>query len=504
MNRRIAKGGVFVLATLFVVQLGAWSAVSEAAPIKKALVTKFSKTIDDKLANTIYCYVKSGKFYGAKKSGSNFVPNPASDKQCKAIKALKVKVDLAKISSPADSTASSSSLPFSLAQVSGTPPLLVDLLTGTPAPEDVLYSDNTVAAIIANSASNEQCGSFFGSNQDGASSGLGAGYAIQGVAFSYDNLLRGGTSMCYMKNFPTEDNLTAGAVTVVDGELPSGGISKIFTPANQAKLVKVNVSMGEGEQQIFIRIPSSSSNANNGDAFNASLYFCQAGTVNSLETVKIKLSKEYIGTSIGDDENGEFKATFNGFMRLVGGNLVFDTTRDRNATVSSLRSGGDGFKSKLLLTVDGKMRTWQRDDNQGFIRNSFSVVSLDGSGFADLRVLDGAYKESGSAGDRAPSAFEWRDSFYGSAPSSSLLEELDLVDFEDSFFDQAADPGVDLSAYSCDANPDLELNLDMAHPNMTSVTAECEGYRIENGDFVSQSSAIQQARENYNNACINP
>jgi hypothetical protein len=442
---------------------------------------------------------------GAKKVGNKFFPNAAADKICKKLKTVKGKLSLAKLSSPVDSSSGTSSLMIGAAQVSGTPPLLLAMLSGTPAPEDVLFNDNTVEAITNSTATTEQCGAFWGSNVDGESAGLSAGYTLQGVGYSYQNLTQGATSMCYMRSFPTEQNLADGAVELVSGALPSGGIANIFTPGATARKVKVSIAGDEfGAQDIYISIPSASTNAANGDAYKATLVFCnsESSEPGNIEQVRLKVSGEYTGTSLGaSDEGGNFESKFTGFMRALNGRFVFDESRDRSAQVEYQSSSGNNFKSKLLLTSDGYLRNLQRDRHGGFTRKAFSVVRVEGSGLAELKVLEGAYKETGDAGTREDTAFEWRDSFYASSPQSALLDQLDLVSFENAFFDNPAEPPADLSDYSCGGSVNVELSLDMSHPNMQAVSEECEGDRVDGGDFISQSSAIQAAMNNYGAAC---
>jgi hypothetical protein len=504
---------LIVLITSLILGMAESNYLHAQVSIEKNLITTVNKTKNDKKTSTTYCYLDKSsakvRYKGAKKSGGKFFAESKKDKACAAVKTLKGKLSLSKLSSPLEGGTNSSSFQSSISSVSGTPPLLIEVLGGTPPVEELFYPDSTVQDIIDGVASPQQCGDFFGSGQDGGASGLAAGYTLQGVAYSYQNIAQAGTSTCYLKNFPTEDNLADEAITVLDGSLPPGGIENIFTPGNSIRRVRVSIS-GGGEEgpggDIIILVPSSASNLNKGDAYNTTLVFCAPDNegVENVEKMRIKLSGEFTGTSLGSSGGGgSFESKFTGFMRLIDGRLVFDESKDRTATIEFLADENSNFKSKLLLTSDGKMRSWQRDVFDDSLRKSFSVVGLSGSGFADLRLTEGAYKESGDFGDREPTAFEYRDTYYSAAPNSALIDELELVDFDDAFFDSAASPGADLDDYVvfCSGATDITIGLDMSHSNMVAVAEICEGERVDGGDFVSQSSLIQSAMEHYSSTC---
>jgi hypothetical protein len=150
---------------------------------------------------------------------------------------------------------------LNVAAVSGQPPLLVAMpLIG---PTNIFWAPGVIDALASQSASPEQCGEFFFGENDGDSGGLGACRMAENVGRSFQSILESQSSSCYMKNFPTEENVAAGAVVVDSGTLPEGGITKLFAPpaGESARVVKVNVTgEQEGDQTVFIRVASQAQN----------------------------------------------------------------------------------------------------------------------------------------------------------------------------------------------------------------------------------------------------
>ena len=130
--------------------------------------------------------------------------------------------------------------------VVGTPPVLVDI--PGQAIKDLFWQPGVIDALAAGTATPEQCGQFFAGSQDGTSGGLGACHMAESVGYSFDGILRGDNSLCYMRRCPTPANVAAGGVTVVSGQLPNDDITRVFSVphGSQSRVVKVAVTGDPG------------------------------------------------------------------------------------------------------------------------------------------------------------------------------------------------------------------------------------------------------------------
>src|SRR5262245_7041519 len=138
------------------------------------------------------------------------------------------------------------------ADVVGTPPTLVGLGPGEPS--TVSWQAGVVAAIAGGAPTQQQCGEFWGGQTDGTSAGMGACHMAQDLAQSFGHVTQSENSLCYMRNVPTQANLASGGLQVVSGELPSGGIGRLFAGQDDAaRLVAVQEGEGETDQQRIAR-----------------------------------------------------------------------------------------------------------------------------------------------------------------------------------------------------------------------------------------------------------
>ncbi|RIL06368.1 MAG: hypothetical protein DCC75_10900, partial [Proteobacteria bacterium] len=106
--------------------------------------------------------------------------------------------------------------------VSGTAPTLASI-PGSDISE-LFWREGVIDALASGQPNPEACGEFHAGQQDGESGGLGACHLTESVGRAFEDLVSSETSQCYMKNFPTETNLRAGAVVPVSGEFPNGKI----------------------------------------------------------------------------------------------------------------------------------------------------------------------------------------------------------------------------------------------------------------------------------------
>ena len=131
----------------------------------------------------------------------------------------------------------------------------------------------------------------------------------------------------------------------------------------------------------------------------------------------------------------------------------------------------------------------------------YSVSRFSGSGLSTLRFFEGAYKQNHTFGS-FNGATEFRDSFYVSAPSNSMVGRLDSVDLStDAFYQSPAQVAPLPSDISCSARADLELSLDFENNAMRAVTALCEGERIDGDTRLCEAVSLNNAIQRYPQVC---
>src|SRR6185295_16949535 len=112
---------------------------------------------------------------------------------------------------------------------------------------------------------------------DGQSGGMGACHMAEGVGYSLGDILGGDTSLCYMKRFPTRANLSAGALSLLDGAFPGDDPSRLFSVpgGSTSRVVKVSVSgEKEGAHDVFLRVHGEDENQAAGDLYAVDLWYC--------------------------------------------------------------------------------------------------------------------------------------------------------------------------------------------------------------------------------------
>lgn len=374
-----------------------------------------------------------------------------------------------------------------------------------------------MSAISGGSASQNQCGEFYVGDADGESGGLGACHMAESVGYSFQNMMQSEASRCYMQRFPTAANVAAGGVSVVSGELPAGGIAAVFSPGTASRLVKINITGypggggGEGEggdggpETIFIRIPSISQNAAAGKLFEAGLTFCGEGGSNGGESLSLFNNGRFVAESSqarGETESDAFRypVTLLLLMAALSGMKprrecrrwkVFRATVEasRRDECESLHPISSRLSRMITsVEVDEKRTRYRSSQARVFQLSDSSVVHSGGTP-----------PGMGALSSREQPSIE--SSYYAAAPSSSLLDDLNVVNFSaDEFYSATASPDVDSSG-DCSATPDIELSLDMNNATVQASVAPCEQNQLRNMHFCHDDSAVQAADVAYGGSC---
>lgn len=477
-----------------------------------------------------YCVLVKSSWVPVKKDGKKYkVDNKASKALKNACKALLASPNLqsaglSKLPSPATLLSAKSSSASS-SDVSGTAPLLVDIPGQV---KNTFWRSGVIEAINAGTPTSEQCNEFFAGSADGQSGGMIGCYMTQNVGYSFQSILQSGTSLCYMKNAPTDANLQAGGISIQSGSLPDGQVSKIFSvPSGAAsRIIEVQVSGKSDDhgnngndnnedgpargQTIFIKIDSQSDNTKNGNQYAFTLWQCHGGANPSgFERTEVTSSGQFHSTSIEASDRGNFSSEITAFLKQSGDSLVYDLSKDRRAVANSQDSEhGFSFKSDIVVTSDNLILSKVYDIFGEHVRKAYGVSEFSGSSISSLRFLQGSYKEDSQQFGENHSfngAIEYRDSNYAAAPSNALLSDLNDVDTSsDGFYSSAPSVSVDTSDLSCSAQADLVITMDMSNSALAASVSSCEGERLDGMDFCRSDSEVNSAEQRFFELCRGP
>lgn len=477
-------------------------------------VADFKKNEIAKVGNVRCGFAKT--WFPISKSNGTFVkikkPTAAQRAACKTLVSSS-KVNLAKLPDISQIAKSREMISTKLNTntVSGTPPTLLDIVTSGPS--TVFWKPGVVSSIASGSPTTEQCSEFFTGSGDGQSGGFLSCYMNQNAGQALAEVVRAGTTMCYLKNMPTEEVSRAGGFTITRGELPGGAVTRLFeTPSgNTPRIVKIGLSAGGedgGASNGIIKIFSSNQIASSGDIYKYEMIFCEgsASVPREIERTRITSSGEFISSSFNSGNDGSFAGSVRAFLRNEAGSLVFDATRSRTASFSSGRSEGGATsvsKSEIEITGNNEIISKEYGIFPNDTRKAYSVSRFSGAGTRSLRFFEGAIKQTFAFGD-FNGATEFRDTYYSAAPANSYVSLLSSVDLAtDNFFAAAPTVTEGSSSLNCSATADIEVAVDMENDAMRNVTATCEGERLDGVNFCS-GNELAEAQARYSSVCSLP
>ncbi len=449
------------------------------------------------------CGLIKSKWSPVKKSGKKYVLDKKDKKRCASLlapSALK-KSGLALI--PSASSLLKASPSASKLTTSGTAPVLKDI--PTLGAKNVFWSPGFIDTLIASeSATQEQCQEFFVGANDGQSAGMLGCYSVQGVGYSFQSILEGGTSTCLMKGLPTKENLSAGAIRVEQGSLPSNDISQLFAipPGAKDRLVKVVISnfqepgdgngSGGGGQVGFMNIHSAKKIAAKGNQYAYNLWFCNQGesTANNYEETSVSLGGVFAYKNVTSMQANKFQNEITAHLTKSGSSVVFDLAKERTAS-SSGEFQGANFKSLVTVLPSNIITSKVKESFNGFARSNYGVASFSGSDLSNFRVLSAALKDVFSV-QSMQAGVEFRDSVYVSAPTTDLIPLLaDVAIGTDSFYSQDGTVTPDFSDKSCSAEADVTISMDFSSPLLQQVFMSCQSDRLSNMGFCRSQELFQ-------------
>ncbi len=396
---------------------------------------------------------------------------------------------------------------------SATPPTLLSI-SQSPI-KDIFWAPNIVDEIVGGSPSQASCSQFYAGTQTGDSGGIGACHMAESVGFSFASILESQSSLCYMKNFPTQGNLNSGGVSVVSGELPSGGITKLFAPptGSSARTVKVNVTGapgggGEGEggggpETIYIKVYSQTENQASSNMYKADLWFCASGTATGYDRLTIKNSGQFLSENAGSDGGGNHALQVGGFLTSNGNNLIWDTSKTRSSVLKSEHDGGY-FLSDITILPSNIIKIKNKDDFGGGSRKGYVQTSFSGSDIEGLRFLRGAFIENFGGGPDSgfAGATKYGDGYYQHDSASPFEDDVLSIDFDaDSFYSQSAPDAPDVSGLDCSPTVEVEINMDMNNSSVMASVQECDIRDLQHMHFCHDDPEVAQADQNFASVC---
>lgn len=455
---------------------------------KKAQIVTVSKNV--------FCGLIKNSWTSVRKSGKRYVIYKRNQSRCKnLLKPTSLrKSGLVSIPSAADLLKERTKRTASA--VSGTPPILKNI--PSLGSKNLFWRSGFIDELLNTPfVTPEQCREFFAGATDGESAGMLGCYAVQGVGYSFQSILEGGSSVCFMKGIPTEENLKEGGVTIVEGSLPNNDITQLFaTPeGSEDRLIKVVLPSfggptgdsdqgGSGGEIGFINVHSTKKLASKGNQYGYNLWFCKNGEINpnNYEETSVSLAGEFKALNVNIMNDHKFRNELAASLTTVNGSVTFDLTKSRVA--KSTGEFGDGsFKSLVTLLPDNTITTKVKESFNGFGRSNYGIASFTGSGLNDFTVRAAALKDV--FGSQSMSAgLEFRDSIYLSSPNNELTPSLDAVDIAtDKFYEQDDLVTPDYSGKSCTATPSVTISMNFSSPRLQNVFKSCNSQRLENMDF---------------------
>lgn len=488
----------FLAVTAIVISMADASAVT----FKKKEVAKSGK---------VSCAVYKKKWQPVTKKGSSYILNTkAKSSEKKACKALLVPSkatsldDLPDVGALTKSNTKTASAVASFS-VTGSPPLLKDI--PTLGAGNLFWRTNVVNDIATGTpASAASCQEFFGGTDGQSSSFFGCNMA-QGVAEVFSKMISSQTLVCIADKIPTQENLSAGGVVLLDGAFPSNNITKLFeTPSGKtARIVKIQGPQG---QDVFVRVSASETNAAKSNQYAFEAFICQSGSVVGYNSVAITLGGTFKSTvqhPFGLGQGNEGKMLFaitGGLKKGSGGALEFDASSDRTAEFTGV-DGVTALASKITITGENVIKNRVRRQTATESNKTYAESKFQGTDMLNLQFLEGAARGEFSnalAGTRTFSgATEYRDTFYASAPSNTFVTSVNAVDFNTDEFYTKTLSVPEFPTFDCSKDADVAIAFNFTAPSMQAIAQQCAN-TIQNPNFCMTQSIIG-AQVRYPFAC---
>lgn len=390
-----------------------------------------------------------------------------------------------------------------ISSVSGTPPALPDIPDlGVSL---LFWRPGVINRLRTGHATLADCQEFFNSPVDGFSGGMNSCHLTQGVGYSFQTILSSGVDLCFMKHAPTQANLDAGGISLVHGHFPDNDVTQLFAvPSDSPKVVRVDLP----GKIFFIKIYDAATNSHQGDIYRFETWSCKGQPLPiQYSSTRVTADGRFI-TTMNHSDHGVNSFVVTAYLRREGSSFLFDNSKSRSATILfHAEDDSSHFKSVLTIDAENIIRNKVHEVRASDERKAYSVTRISGASVAELRFLEGAYKERHLRNDVEDFLFssgtEYRDTLYAAAPNGDLMNDLDEVDpGTDSFYSAIEAVDFDASPYSCSDLGDIEVLLDPTNGNILPISTACNGVRLQRMDFCSTDTDVQGALAGFQSQCI--
>lgn len=381
--------------------------------------------------------------------------------------------------------------------VTGTPTLLKNI---TSSNVDT-YFWNGLLATIGNTAA----ASITEAQRTAYWQAEGACRMAQTVGFSFQHVLTGGTSLCYMQNAPSAANgvaITSGTATA----------STLFDQGASNKVIKVVVSSpGGGSEDIFIKAYGTGSSEGS-SGYAADLWFCGSGSANGYEQIRVNTSANTLTTTSAHSDFGSFVGTITASLTTnASGQIVFDSSKDRSATVYFGPTNGT-FKFLGSVTINSAGIITARDYNTGTFggqtnTNKHAVfANYTGNTMDELRFSTASFALQDTFNSNLMTitdATEYNTNKYVNVDTGTLLTTAREERFDGDIYNGTSSTIYStaqtklsaISGFSCSTTPDVVVTMDFSQSGPIAVAALCDNHFNDNGDMnFCDGSAVQEAR----------
>ena len=397
--------------------------------------------------------------------------------------------------------------------VSGTPPSYPDI---TDESALSLYwrevdSQNVIAGLTGGSPTANQCNEFYTGSTDDSSAGLLACQTNIDAIKALVKPLEGGIAACYLKGMAQQSVVDDGGVSIVGrGTFPSSNIENLYSPprGSDDRVVLMQVTGLEQEQNIFVKVYAADNNATNGNNYQVDLWFCDGsleGAPSGFDRLTVGTDNSYSATSTAL-RDGLISMALTGELIESGGEYQFDSTAPSAADIRVILEE-QGVKLGYNVNVEDGVITLkghERTNSGAEVTQSYSLIEYLG-GSSNLAMTQGARNFRRLTNDTVVQsgamAFEYRDTRYAAAPSNTLLTQSQTADFvSDTFYSEEPSAALDADGNTCDVTPDLTIQVDMTKESMQAVQTECESFLPKNTAFC-ESSEIDDATTSFEMNC---
>lgn len=330
---------------------------------------------------------------------------------------------------------------------------------------------------------------------------------IANVAQALGELKSG--SLCYMKQIPALSAPTVSLEKASASVNADNLATQLFAQEAADKLVQVNISMGDEQQQLFIKVLGSNSVSNQ---YKFEMLECEGDEVTGTEVATVDYADKKF-TAINtykfqdEDENGNSEGADETKITAYlsedsEGNLSWDLSKDRVLERKWSQTGSYTWNeqateytyqtvSKNVISSEGSITSYVNSKSSNSFGNEtnasedklWSKAIYTGDNIIDLRVAElavrakSSYTYTGGNDTRDIwGAVEWKDTLYSDTSSSSIYKEAESASLsEDAVFKSSVSEVSPSFSGSCSATADVIVAVDMTTEGARAVEQSCGG-----------------------------